>query len=409
MKKLFALGIAAFLLLLVSCPDSEASKSGSDNEPMTDKTAYEYFQDINLGINTGNTLDAHKNGVSGETLWSNRKISQKLFDGFKKSGLDIVRVPVTWIGHIGPAPDYKLDTVLLERVAEVVGYAKNANIKIIINIQHDGDSMYNSNAACWLLIRKILQGQNKEEQDAIKAGITDEFVKVWAQIAERFKDYGDYLIFEPFNELHDGRWGLDPAKELYDIINEWNQAFVDTVRASGGKNARRFLLVVPYNTSIVALNTDKFVMPKDSEPNRLIVSFHYYRPNNFVLYGMVTDWDTPENRGEITDYFSNLKNKYTDNKIPVLMGENGPVLSALKDDDRVTADANSIKYIEFLYGEAKKNGIIPLYWDNGVFDRKADNYGRSESFGLFNRQTGEPSYYEDHFTKVLKAMVDVFK
>ena len=114
LKKILLAAVIFLLLALVSCPEEK-----SDSEAMTNKTAFEFFQDIKLGINTGNTLDAHKNGVSGENLWSNRKLSQRLFDGFKRNGLDIVRVPVTWMGHIGPAPDYIIEPALLERVAEV--------------------------------------------------------------------------------------------------------------------------------------------------------------------------------------------------------------------------------------------------------------------------------------------------
>jgi endoglucanase len=120
-----------------------------------------------------------------------------LFNGVKESGFDIVRIPTTWIGHIGPAPDYKISEARLQRVAEVIGYAKTAGIKaMIINIHHDGN--YTEPAkGTWGFVDFAGAVNNTAKKNEIQ----NQIGKVWTQIAEYFKNYGDYLIFETLNEV----------------------------------------------------------------------------------------------------------------------------------------------------------------------------------------------------------------
>ena len=153
-------------------------------------------QSLGLGWNLGNNLDAQNNGYASETAWGNRVATLKTFQAVKAAGFSSVRIPITWMGHIGNAPDYKIEEKYMNRVAEVVGYAKDAGLKAIINIHHDGaDSKY------WL---DILGASKSEERNT---QVKNQFAAIWKQIAERFKQEGDYLIFEAMNEIHDGNWG----------------------------------------------------------------------------------------------------------------------------------------------------------------------------------------------------------
>jgi len=400
MRKLFFVFLVLPLLLFVSCPDKDDSPENELNtnlEPPIEKSAFDYFIDNNIraGINVGNSLDSHRNGVSNETAWGNPRINQKLLNEIKGAGFDIVRIPVTWMGQIGPAPDYKIKDAWMERVAEVAGYAQTAGLKVIINLHHDGSTDSRTSEAGWLSINKALANPAQKQE------ITAKFTKVWEQIALRFRDKGAWLFFEAFNELHDGGW-FWPArvnqipKEQYDLINEWAQVFTDTVRAAGGNNVNRYLVIPGYCTGPEALFTDKFILPTDSVADRLVVSFHYYRPDDFALDGEKTAWDTSAKRADITNNFQKSKQYFIDNHIPVIIGETGPVRNNSAD-----GDAARLAYINFMYGEAKKYGLVPVYWDNGAAKRGVDG------FGVFNRNNGSPVDAER--AAVIQAMINAVK
>ena len=162
----------------------------------TNNAAWKMARKLGMGWNLGNHFDAHINGVSGETLWGNSEATQETFNKIKAAGFETVRIPVTWLGHIGEAPEYKIEEAWLDRVAEVVGYAEKAGLNVIINMHHDGaDSKY------WLNIASAAVNP------AVHKQIIEQIDAMWTQIAEKFRDKGDWLIFEAFNEIHDGKWG----------------------------------------------------------------------------------------------------------------------------------------------------------------------------------------------------------
>ena len=191
---------------------------------------------------------------------------------FLLHGWDILETP----------PGYEIEKAWMDRVAEVVGYAENAGLNAIVNIHHDGaDSEY------WLSIKDAAQDETKN------TAIKTELKAVWTQIAERFKDKGNFLAFESMNEIHDGGWGWgdnrnDGGKQ-YSILNDWNQVFVDAVRAVGGGNSNRFLGVPGYCTN-VALTVSNFKLPTDKVQNRLMVSVHFYDPNEYTLDAKYSEW-----------------------------------------------------------------------------------------------------------------------
>ena len=170
--------------------------------------------------------------------------TQATFNGVKAAGFTSARIPVSWLKMIGPAPDYKIDETWLNRVYEVVQYAHNAGLNVIVNTHHDENHGVDNDYQ-WLDIK------NAANNAALNAQIKEKIHAVWTQIANKFKDCGDWLIMEGFNELNDGGWGwsaefrANPAKQC-NILNEWNQVFVDAVRATGGNNATRWLGVPTY-------------------------------------------------------------------------------------------------------------------------------------------------------------------
>lgn len=341
------------------------------------KDAIAFANSLGMGWNLGNHMDANNNGVADETCWGNPKATQETFNKVKAAGIATVRVPVTYLGHIGNAPGYTIEESYLNRVAEIVGYAKKAGLKVIINIHHDG-----ADSAHWLDIKSA--GKDAAANEAVKA----QLAAMWTQIANKFKNEGNYLIFEPFNEIHDGGWGWgdnrnDGGKQ-YACLNEWNQTFVDAVRATGGKNAERYLAVVGYCAN-PEITMEMLKIPTDKVKNRLIVGVHYYNPTTFSLECQFNEWGhtgtSKETYGDEKDVqwiFGNLKSTYIDKGIPVYMGEMG-----CSHFDNAQGEKFRLYYLEYICKAVREYGMAPVVWDNG-----AKGAGR-ESHGYFDHGNGD--------------------
>jgi len=370
------------------------------------KTAFEYLKDekITTGWNMGDTLDAHEKGKSRETAWGNPKASQKLFDSVKKCGFDITRIPVTWMGHFGREPDYTIEEKFLQRISEVIGYAHNAGLKAIINLHHDGIMDKNEKIEGWHSINKASKDKNACEKR------THQFSRIWKQIAEYFKNHGEWLMFESMNEVHDGNWGYNSKKELdidsvlkpqIEIVNMWNQVFTDTVRSSGGNNKKRYLVLPGYCTVPQHTTASYFILPKDITPNRQIVTFHYYDPYEFGIEGSRYKWGSAKDKHQVDEDFAPFKSRFIDNSIPVIIGESGAVLQLHKKDSakREQARKSRLEYIKYVYGKAKEYGLVPIYWDNGATALSEDG----EKFGLIDRKTGKANSKDSE--EIIGAMV----
>ena len=363
-----------------------------DNPSLTDNNALAVSRSLGYGWNLGNQMDAVNNGVSGETFWGNAKCTQETMDGIKAKGFSTVRIPVTWMGHIGDAPEYAVEAAWLDRVAEIAGYAKSAGLNAIVNIHHD-----DSPESGWLRVRDAAR------DEAFKTEMLARYKAVWKQIAEKFADEGDWLIFEGYNELQDGGWGfggnLTDGGKQYSVINELAQTFVNVVRSTGRNNAGRYLAVLGYSAN-PALTVNNLTLPEDSAKDRLIVSVHFYDPSGYALgqnsayteWGHAgTDGKKDPNHGEknVIDTFKMLKDKYLDKNIPVYIGECGAV-------NRVDERAKAFQqyWFEFVFKAAKEYGLCPVVWDNG-----AKSTG-NESFGFIDHSDG--SYINDS-----KSVIDI--
>jgi len=340
---------------------------------------------MRIGWNLGNSLDAPES----ETAWGNPPVTPELLQTVAGAGFSLVRIPVTWSLHTGPGPEFTIEPAWLARVAEVVDYARNAGLYAIINVHHDGaDGFANSNGRPveWL----TLNDPSGAISDANNAAVRARFEAVWRQIAAKFASYGEELLFESMNEIHDGYGKPDP--KYFGIINALNQDFVDVVRASAGNNSQRHLVVPGYNTNIDHTLAG-FELPKDPTPGRLILSVHYYDPYLFALQGQKNTWGkaSPGNDGWgqedfVVGQFDKLKAKYIDQGVPLIIGEYGACYQQGFDDYRRY-------YMEYVTKAAVDRGIVPIYWDNG-----AEGSG-GEKFGLFSRSTYAPLH-----PKLLEAM-----
>lgn len=393
MKKFFTL---TFLIVLIGfpltfCDSGTGSGSGTGNkndsnsgaydleEPdvvvIPGKTAAEYFAEegIRLGWNLGNTLDAidwDNPSSSSESSWGNPTVTQALFDGLKTQGIDIVRIPVTWTGFTGSAPDYTITASRLQRVAAVVNMANTAGLKVIINIHHDGVSNGGKEFG-WLKTgfnaSDPTRGSNAigTINNTYKTEMYNRFEKVWTQIANHFKDYDQWLIFQSMNEVHNGDWDNFPSAQ-FTIMNELNQIFSNTVRATGGKNETRYLMYPGLAAKPSAVTSNNFKLPVDSTgPGRQIVTFHYYDPFPFAHDAAAnSSWTgTAGERSAIDNLFKQFYDKYTGKGIPVIIGEMGPRVAG--NDSNSTRRDYRLTYISYVYAKAYELGLVPVYWDDG--------------------------------------------
>lgn len=337
----------------------------------------QFSQNLMPGWNLGNQLESNSDGTPSETAWGNPVITENLIKQVKAQGFKSIRIPVSYLSKIGAGPDYTIDSKWLDRVQEVVDMCIDNGLYAIINVHGDG---YYSIKGGWLLC-----GESASEQKTIKA----KYEKVWEQIAKRFKNYDDHLVFESMNEEYDGTYN-NPNPEYYNNINAYNQIFVDTVRKAGGKNNNRYLLIPGWNTDINFTTGDcdtytmeaKFVIPNDS---RIMISVHYYTPwefcgeegyDTFYKWGDSVKKFVKRRQSEtlVNRQFDKLYNAFIKNGYGVVIGEYGSIDRTHKDKSNTTYRAYFAEYVNYA---AHQRNIVTVYWDNG--------YNGKHGFGLFDR------------------------
>jgi len=205
------------------------------------------------------------------------------------------------------------------------------------------------------------------------------------------------------NEIHDGRWGEGSVEgPQTDIINDWNRLFTEVVRGTGANNALRYVVIPGYCTKPRHTLAPYFWLPPDNAPNRQIVTFHYYDPYEFGIVGTRWEWGSDTDKNRVANDFAPFKPKYIDNNIPVIIGECGAVRQVYEDKAKEDkARQNRLDYLAWVFGKARENGLVPIYWDNGVTS------GSGEKFGLFARSNGQPNSAESE--ACIKAMISAVK
>ena len=391
---LFSLMLA--VLMLIPCVGSAEEAEAVDNGVMREGlTALEATRLMGNGINLGNTLEACDNNVgiktntplSYETHWGQPKTTQAMIDGMKAAGFDTIRIPVAWMTnatHLYEG-DYTIDADYMDRVEEVVCYARKAGMYVIINDHWDGG---------WY-------GMFGSESAETRALAMEAYKGMWQQIAERFRDYSDYLIFESANEELGGRFDENSPlycsdsvvtyltdDERYALTNEINQTFVDVVRATGGNNATRFLLIAGYSTDIDKTCDDRFQMPKDTVDSKLMVSVHYYDPWSYcgassaasaTKWGKVSDY-------EYMDQQLAKMTKFTEAGYGVVIGEYGalPCSDGLKD--------NTLAYHTAFLDACTKYNLTNCLWDcSGLYKRVSQTFADDDILAMYQekRQANE--------------------
>lgn len=358
-----ALPLAAVMIFtsmtaLTACAAEGVSVSGIETidtgKMRTEMTSAEFAADMGLGINLGNTMEAYwagSNKTSGassiggntpgdyERCWGAVTTTQEAIDGMKEAGFSTVRVPVYWGNMMADDGKFIINDQYMDRVEEIVNYCRNDGLYAVINVHHFDEF--------------LIKNYSKDEVlDAVKL--------IWDQIAKRFKNYSDYLIFEGFNEALGSQRETDSysEEELFDYVNAMNKAFVDTVRSTGGNNKNRMLIISGYWTNIDLTTTDKYIIPEDKTSDRIMVSVHYI---DNAMY-----WTNKIGGQEWLDYSRAqcelLKGAFSDKGVQVFVGE----CTSIYDDERFISNADiteSSQCLETVLGMALDYGFIPVLWD----------------------------------------------
>lgn len=324
-------------------------------------TAEDIAAKIRLGLNIGNTLEA----IGGETFWGNPQITQTMIDTAKASGFDAIRLPCAWDQYSDSATA-KIGGTWLNRVKEVVQYCINANMHVLLNIHWDGGWLENNVTA------------------AKKAAVIAKQRAFWEQIATHLRDFDERLMFASANEPN-----CDTAEQM-EVLYAYHQTFIDAVRATGGRNAYRVLVLPLPNVNVDLSKTLWTRMPVDTLANRLMVEPHFYSPPNFCILSEDASWGKmfyywgkdyhstiePDRNAtwgeeETVDAHMQLANQlFVSKGIPVLLGEYGaPRRTTPRDLDlHLASRAHWMKYVT---QKALANGILPFLWDTGdLIDRR---------------------------------------
>lgn len=373
-----------------STESSTDTTKASENKPsqiagkMRNITSQQLVEDMTFGWNLGNTLDVCQADRDGdgkinehveagkkvdETLWGNPKATKELFTSLKKNGVNAVRIPVTWRDHMDS--NGNIDREWMDRVQQVVDYAYSQGMYVIINVHHDGGG--DPKFGAW-----IIEESQKDYNTFLK-----KYKNIWKQIAERFKNYSDYLIFESMNEVgFDTLYNKNKA-DAYNLINKINQDFVDIIRATGGNNAKRHLLIAGYYTDIERTCDSLYKMP-DDKAGRCILSVHYYTPWDFCTCDRKHTWGTNSEVRQMETLIGKMKKNFVDKGIPVIIGEYAASGSDL---------SSCIFFIEKLNKLCSDYGIATFIWDSGSqVNRKTYKWRTPQYLEALKRATSGKDY-----------------
>lgn len=357
-------GILVKLMILVTMVAADLSGCGLSRdgiyEMREDFTAWKAAEEMGVGINLGNTFEAFsaddrnrcafssKVGegrvIDYETCWGAIETTQEMIDGMRDSGFNTVRIPVYWGNGMSDDGTFTVNKSLMKRVEQVVKWVLQDGMYCVINMHHYDE-------------RLVLSLEREEATEAART--------VWTQVAQHFKDYGDHLIFEGYNEylgfVKDGTEASDAEK--FDYCNEMNQAFVEAVRATGGNNSERILIASGYNTNVDKTTNLGFVMPGDTAENKLMVSVHYIDNNmNWSKQIGSEAWHTYT----VTECEA-LKKRFTDNGIPVFVGEISAAYGeSMVKEPQYGNEHECIREMVRLIRE--EYGFVPVFWDTNNSD-----------------------------------------
>ena len=351
-------------------------------------TAQEWNRDV-IGWNLGNQLECPApgldnesmdigmapNSLNAETAWGNPVVTRKTIEAVREAGFNAIRIPVQWSCHITNPRTMTIDPAWMSRVREIIGWCLDAGLKVIVNTHHD----------------KWLEGRPTNQY---KAENNRRLAQLWTNIARALSQYDYRVAFAGTNEVHiRDNWGK-PAAENLAVQNSYNQTFVNAVRATGGKNAKRHLIVQTYVCNPdFGLDGGGFIIPTDARANGnryMSVEFHYYTPWDYAGLGKYYFWGepykqygqtAPSDEQEMTRFFDRVAATWSAKGLGIVIGEWG-VSDHYNAPQAAVIHENMAYYCRFLVSEACKRGFSTFVWDNNAFGNG------QEKFGIFDRSKG---------------------
>lgn len=316
-------------------PDDDASSVAEIPGTIRDISSFDLVAEMKIGWNLGNSFDVRS---SDKTLWGNPLPTTDMIDAVRELGFETIRIPVTWDYNLADNAPYELETDYLDRVQIIVNAAIENGMHVILNTHHEDE---------WA-------GPVPANFDEVAPRLSS----LWTQIAERFRNYGDVLIFETLNEPRvvgtPGEWTGGTAEERA-VLNELHKISLDAIRATGGNNANRHIMISTYAASTVQAAMDDLVLP-NNDPN-IIISIHTYFPFTFALEG-TAPWGTDADKEDLRQELDRVRDHWiVGQQRPVILGEWG-ALSSNSLEDR-------LEYAEFYVTEALERGLLPVVWDDG--------------------------------------------
>ncbi|MDO4863571.1 MAG: cellulase family glycosylhydrolase [Ruminococcus sp.] len=360
MKLKRTVSAAVSAVMFVTSSVVAAPVFAADSGEMRSMSTLEIVEDMGIGINLGNTMEAagdwiNENGNASvtdyETAWGSPVITKKMIQGYADEGFGVLRIPVAWSNRMKNDGTYTIDADLMKRVTQIVDWTLETGMYAIVNIHWDSG---------WM------EKLPENEDECMKR-----YEHMWEQISDNFKDYGDHLMFEAqneelgWNDIWNQYSGSGDKEKSYGLVNKVNKKFIDTVRASGSNNSYRHLLISGYNTDLNLTCDPLFEIPYDPV-NRLAVSVHYYIPSTFAIleedasWGKASStWGTNAEKQELEKNLDLVKTTFYDKGIPVIIGEYGCPTK--------NKDAGSVRdYLTSVCREACERNLCPVLWDTPV-------------------------------------------
>ena len=352
---------------------NNSSNNSNDSNILNNMTAEQIVSNMGTGWNLGNTLDSTASWISNgspsdyETAWGNQVTTKEMITAIKNAGFKTIRVPVSWGEKMDS--NYNVNETWMNRVQEVVDYGIDNGMYVILNVHHDGTWLYPDNSH--------------------KDTASKQLQSLWTQIATRFKNYDQHLIFETMNEPRlEGtsyEWTAG-TEEAWSVINHYNKTAVDAIRAVGGNNNSRAIMIPTYaaNPSAEAINA----LEVPNNDDMLILSVHGYSPYYFSMVVEETaEWGSTQDKTDIDNLINTIYSSASAKGLPVVIGEFGTI-----NKNNTSARANHASYY---VNAANSKGIACVWWDNGVADANV-----AESYSIFDRST-----LSIRFNEIVNALV----
>lgn len=319
------------------------TETASNPLPYRELTNDEIIEEMGVGTNLGNTMDGHSGFTPGETAWQSVVTTKAYIKALHDAGYNTVRIPVTWGTMIDDENGYAINESWMTRVQEIVDYCISQDMYAIINIHHDG-----AEQSGWLRVAA-------EDIDSVY----EKFECVWRNIAERFKDYDEHLIFESMNEITSMEGDMKNSAEAiaYDtpIIVNLNQIFVNVVRSTGSNNARRWLAVVSHYAN--GGTQSGFVLSDDSynDADKIMFALHVYKASTNVTWTY----------SEVYQVADAVKKCAAKHKVPIILGEYGTRTYKKSGTETGYNDVARAYFSEIVHRACQTAGAVPVVWDQG--------------------------------------------